>query len=83
MSASAGPHRPALEVADVIRGHGAAFLAQYGGTLTAAQRRALRELALCRTAALGGHVQRCLESGTFKDLIECPGSPLDVVLTKD
>ena len=57
------PARPALEVADVIREHGAAFLAQYGGALTAAQRQALRDLARCRTAALGGHVQRCLDCG--------------------
>ena len=40
-----GPPRPALEVADVIREHGDAFLAKYGGTLTAAQRQALRDLA--------------------------------------
>jgi hypothetical protein len=63
MNQSVGPHRPALEVADVIRQHGEAFLAQYGGTLTAAQRRALRDLARCRTAALGGHVERCLDCG--------------------
>ncbi len=45
MNDSAGPHRPALEVADIIRQHGDAFRAQYGGTLTAAQRKALRDLA--------------------------------------
>ncbi len=63
MNDSAGPHRPTLEVADIIRQHGAAFLAQYGGTLTAAQRKALRDLACCRTAALGGHVERCRDCG--------------------
>ena len=63
MSEGADPKRPALEVADVIRQHGAALLAQYGGALTAAQRKALRDLALCRTAALGGHVRRCLDCG--------------------
>ena len=63
MSASVGPHRPALEVADIMRQHGAAFLAQYGGTLTTGQRRALRDLSRCRTAALGGHVERCLDCG--------------------
>jgi hypothetical protein len=55
--------RPALEVADVIRQHGAAFLKRYGGVLSDTQRQALRDLARCRTAALGGHVERCLDCG--------------------
>jgi hypothetical protein len=55
--------RPLLEVADVIRSHGEAFLQTYGSHLTAAQKKALRDLALCRTAALGGHVERCLDCG--------------------
>jgi hypothetical protein len=63
MSQCLGSQRPALEVAEVIRQHGEAFLAQYGSGLTATQRQALRDLAVCRTAALGGHVQRCLDCG--------------------
>jgi hypothetical protein len=55
--------RPLLEVADVIRSHGAAFLQKYGSHLSATQKKALRELALCRTSALGGHVERCLDCG--------------------
>jgi hypothetical protein len=55
--------RPAVEVADVIRQYGPAFRARYGRTLTAAQRKALRDLAACRTAALGGHLDRCLDCG--------------------
>jgi hypothetical protein len=55
--------RPAWEVADVIRQHGAAFLAKHGGWLTNAQRQALRDLARCRTAVLGGHVEHCLDCG--------------------
>jgi hypothetical protein len=55
--------RPALEVADVIRQYGDAFLERYGGGLSAAQRQALRDLANCRTEALGGHVERCLDCG--------------------
>ena len=39
MSDGVGPDRPALEVADLIRQHGDAFLAQYGGTLTAVDSR--------------------------------------------
>src|SRR4051795_10511826 len=55
--------RPPLEVADVIRSHGEAFLNQYGKHLSATQKKALRDLAQCRTAALGGHVERCLDCG--------------------
>jgi hypothetical protein len=55
--------RPALEVADVIRAHGAAFREQFAAILTPAQTKALRDLARCRTAALGGHVERCLDCG--------------------
>jgi hypothetical protein len=55
--------RPLLEVADVIRSHGEAFLQKYGSHLSATQKKALRDLALCRTAALGGHQERCLDCG--------------------
>jgi Putative transposase/Transposase zinc-binding domain len=55
--------RPALEVADVIRQYGPAFRARYGRALTREQRQALRDLAACRTAALGGHLDRCLDCG--------------------
>jgi hypothetical protein len=55
--------RPLLEVADVIRSHGEAFLQKYGSHLTLTQKKALRDLAVCRTAALGGHVERCLDCG--------------------
>jgi hypothetical protein len=55
--------RPPLEVADVVRQHGAAFLARYGPTLSGAQHRALRAIAVCRTAALGGHITQCDHCG--------------------
>src|SRR2546426_3315798 len=48
--------RPPLEVAEVVRQYGDAFLARYGSTLSGAQHRALRAIALCRTAAPGGHI---------------------------
>jgi hypothetical protein len=69
MNALVGPEspeglgRPAWEVADVIRDYGDAFRAKHGGHLSSAQRRALADLAVCRTAALGGHVERCLDCG--------------------
>jgi Putative transposase/Transposase zinc-binding domain len=56
---SAPAARPPLEVADVVRAGGAAFVARHGATLSAVQRRALADVAACRTAALGGHVHRC------------------------
>lgn len=55
--------RPRLEVADVIRRHGAAFLDQYAPVLSPEQRRALDDLVRCRTAALGGHVAVCDRCG--------------------
>jgi hypothetical protein len=55
--------RPALEVADILRAHGAQFQDKSAALLSPAQRKAVRDLARCRTAALGGHVERCLDCG--------------------
>ncbi len=55
--------RPPLEVADVVRQHGTAFLDRYGPTLSGEQHRALRAIAVCRTAALGGHITQCDHCG--------------------
>jgi Putative transposase/Transposase zinc-binding domain len=55
--------RPRLEVADIIRAHGAAFLDASGASLSSGQRRVLADLAACRTAALGGHVEACDRCG--------------------
>jgi len=44
---------PRIELADIVRAPGAAY--QRAQPLGRAQRRALRALAACRTAALGGH----------------------------
>ena len=54
---------PALELADIFRSHGPAYLAMFGDSLSAQQKRALRDISLCRTAALGGHVDQCDECG--------------------
>ncbi|HEY6373798.1 MAG TPA: IS91 family transposase [Candidatus Sulfotelmatobacter sp.] len=48
-----------LEVADVFRQHGEEFLNQWGRTLSLPQRKALRDIGVCRTAALGGHLEEC------------------------
>jgi len=47
------------ELADIVRLHGAAYLEQYGSTLSSVQKRALRDIAACRTPFFGGHVYRC------------------------
>jgi hypothetical protein len=55
--------RPLLEVADIVRQYGAAYLARYGHVTSTAQQRVLRALTLCRTAALGGHTTACDHCG--------------------
>ncbi len=51
--------RPALEVADIFRRHGAAFRIRQGRRLSGEQRRVMAAVEACRTAALGGHVEQC------------------------
>jgi hypothetical protein len=48
-----------LEVADVLHRYGAAYRQTYAGSLSLAQRRVMSAIELCRTAALGGHVEQC------------------------
>jgi hypothetical protein len=48
-----------LEVADVFRQFGEAFLQRWGHTVSPQQRKALRDIGACRTAALGGHLEQC------------------------
>jgi hypothetical protein len=48
-----------LEVADVFRRHGAAWRAANAEHLSLTQRRVMTAIEVCRTAALGGHVERC------------------------
>jgi len=54
---------PALEVAGVFNSLGPEFFNNQGRLLSGEQRRVLRDLTLCRTAALGGHVKRCDRCG--------------------
>ena len=48
-----------LEVAQIVRLHGEAYLRQYGNSLSSVQKRALRDISACRTPLLGGHVYQC------------------------
>jgi len=55
--------RPSLEVADLVRLHGEDFLKRFRSVVSSATLRVLRDIRDCRTAALGGHVQRCDQCG--------------------
>jgi Transposase zinc-binding domain/Putative transposase len=57
---------PALELGDIFRLHGPAYLTTLGDSLSHEQKKALREIAICRTAALGGHVEECDRCGYRK-----------------
>ena len=52
---------PPFEVADIVRQHGEGFLERHSAWLTSQHRRVLRAIARCRTAALGGHLDRCAQ----------------------
>jgi len=47
------------EVADVFRRYGDSYREQHGASLSTEQRRAMSAIEICRTAALGGHVEQC------------------------
>ncbi len=49
--------RPALDVADIVRTHGAAYRREHALSLD--QRAVLRAIATCRTPVLGGHLDVC------------------------
>jgi hypothetical protein len=51
--------RPALEVADIFRGHGAAWRDANHGHVSLQQLKVMSAIENCRTVALGGHVARC------------------------
>jgi hypothetical protein len=48
-----------LEVADIFRGHGAAWRRANAGHVSLGQLKVMSAIESCRTAALGGHVARC------------------------
>ena len=53
-----------LELADIVRAAGEVYQRRHASTLLPSQRRALRDIVACRTAALGGHVRACDHCGT-------------------
>ena len=57
---------PALELGDIFRLHGPAYLTTFGDSLSHEQKQALRAIGVCRTPALGGHVDQCDRCGYRK-----------------
>jgi putative transposase/transposase-like zinc-binding protein len=51
--------RPRLEVADIFDRHGAAWRRANAGHVSLGQLQVMSAVVSCRTAALGGHVERC------------------------
>jgi len=51
--------RPALEVADIFRACGSAWRRANAGHISLGQLKVISAIERCRTAALGGHVERC------------------------
>jgi hypothetical protein len=51
------------EVADVFRRYGETYRQLHGASLSTAQRRTMTAIELCRTSALGGHVEQCDSCG--------------------
>src|SRR4051795_5613942 len=57
------PHRPAIEIADILRRHGDAYRRLHAGHLGRVERRVMSAIVACRTEALGGHVEACNDCG--------------------
>ena len=55
--------RPALEVADIFRSHGAQWRKANAGHVSLMQMKVMSAIERCRTAALGGHVAACTDCG--------------------
>jgi hypothetical protein len=55
--------RPRLEVADIFHCHGAAWRKANAGHLSLGQLKVMSAIESCRSAALGGHVERCEDCG--------------------
>ncbi len=55
--------RPPFEVADIIRAAGGSFIEKHRSWLNGLHRKVLSAIERCRTAALGGHRDRCSRCG--------------------
>ena len=57
------PHRPAIEIADILRRHGDAYRRLHAGHLGRVERRVMSAIVACRTEAIGGHMEACDDCG--------------------
>jgi hypothetical protein len=57
---------PVLEVAEIFRRHGNAYRQAHAGHLGRVERRVMSAIEACRTAVLGGHVERCEDCGLVR-----------------
>src|SRR5262245_25578159 len=57
---------PVLEVAEIFRRHGEAFRQARAGHLGRVERRVMGAITACRSAVLGGHVERCDDCGNMR-----------------
>jgi hypothetical protein len=55
--------RPAVEVADILRAQGNDFVDHHQNTIRFQQLKVMRAIVRCRTAALGGHIDKCPRCG--------------------
>ena len=64
--ATSTPNRPTIEIADILRRHGEAYLSANAGHVGRTQKRVMGAIMACRTAALGGHVEACGDCGSMR-----------------
>ena len=55
-----------IEVADILRRHGEAYLRDHAGHVGRSERRVIGAITACRTSALGGHVEACDDCGATR-----------------
>ena len=67
--------RPPLEVADLIRAAGAAFIERSRQWIRWKHVKVLLAIARCRTAALGGHLDQCTRCGHRANLLQLLPKP--------
>ena len=58
--------RANIEVGDIFRRYGDIYIEKYVSSITLNQLRAMRAIELCRTSALGGHIEECDECGAIR-----------------
>ena len=64
--AASSSRRPTIEVADILRRHGEAYLRDHVGHVGRTEQRVMSAIAACRTVALGGHVEACDDCGATR-----------------